>query len=105
RQWGLDALYCSPFLRSLETARPIAEAARVAARIRADLFEQGGCYSGYEIDKRRGEPGRGRKQLMQEYPGWEIDATIGDHGWWGREYESVEEAAERAARVARWLSD
>ena len=96
-------LYCSPFTRSLETMRPIAQALQMSVSVRADLFEQGGCYSGFEPGCERGEPGLSRSQIAARYPGWQIDTAIGEDGWWGRNYESKEEATCRAESVARWM--
>ncbi|RMF44553.1 MAG: histidine phosphatase family protein [Planctomycetota bacterium] len=100
---AIDRLYCSPFRRSLETTRPIADRLGIRPSIRADIFEQGGCYSGYQVGQRRGEPGLGAVHLQQEYPGWEIDSRIDSAGWWNRPYESREQAIRRAASVRRWL--
>ncbi len=97
-------LYCSPFLRSLETMRPLADAKQLPVRVRGDLFELGGCYSGHEEGKQRGEPGMGRSQLLAGYPYWEIDELITDNGWWGRGYETLEQGSLRASRVERWLA-
>jgi 2,3-bisphosphoglycerate-dependent phosphoglycerate mutase len=100
----VDYLYCSPFLRALETARPISESKNMPVHVRADLFEQGGCYSGHEPGAERGEPGLGRSALAARYPGWHLDETISETGWWGRDYETQQQAEHRAAVVARWLS-
>jgi 2,3-bisphosphoglycerate-dependent phosphoglycerate mutase len=97
-------LYCSPFLRSLETMRPLANARPLPVRVRSDLFELGGCYSGYEPGRERGEPGLGRSHLMQAYPTWDIDELIQDAGWWGREYETLHQGRLRAAAVVQWLA-
>lgn len=97
-------LYCSPFLRSLETTRPIANQLSKVPLIRNDLFEQGGCYSGHIPGQQRGEPGMGRGELTRRYPGWTIDSRIDDSGWWGRPYESSEQARQRARQVAAWLA-
>lgn len=96
-------LYCSPFLRSLETTQAIASQLSKVPCIRHDLFEQGGCYSGYIDGQERGEPGMGRSELMQRYPGWIVDQRISDQGWWGRPYESQQQAEQRAKQVALWL--
>lgn len=105
REVAIDHLYCSPFLRALETARPIAAVQQIMARIHADVFEQGGCYSGHRSGEERGEPGLGRSQLLAAYPGWEVDAAIEELGWWGREYENLSQATLRARRVAKWLTE
>ncbi len=101
---SVDHLYCSPFLRALETARPIALTKNLAVRVRADLFEQGGCYSGHEPGAERGEPGLGKSALRQQYPGWHIDESIPETGWWGREFETLAQARQRATQVANWLA-
>ncbi len=99
----IERLYCSPFLRSLETTRPIAQATGLAVNVRADIFEQGGCYSGYDRVGKRGEPGMGRRQLATNYAGWHIDDAIEDTGWWNRDFETPAAAWQRAQAVARWL--
>lgn len=100
----VDFLYCSPFLRALETARPLAEIKQLPVRVRADLFELGGCYSGHEVGKKRGEPGLGLSQLRAGYPNWQIDTSIAETGWWGRDFETRDEGRARAHAVAQWLS-
>lgn len=96
-------LYCSPFLRSLETTQAIAETAQLTPIIRADIFEQGGCYSGHLPGQKKGEPGMGAKELQRRFPGWSVDARIGDSGWWGQEYESEQQAKQRAGNVLNWI--
>ena len=103
QQFEITHVYCSPFLRALETARPIAELKQLAVHIRCDIFEQGGCYSGYLEVGRRGEPGMGLSELRRKYPGWHVDPAIGETGWWGRDYEDWEQARIRAERVAAWI--
>lgn len=101
---GVTHIYCSPFLRSLETARPIAESIGLWPMVRPDLFEQGGCYSGHELGKKRGEPGMSRAELEERYPNWFIDISIHEQGWWfGRQFETDEEVGSRADRVVEWL--
>lgn len=100
----VDFLYCSPFLRALETARPLAEIKQISVRVRADIFELGGCYSGHEVGRKRGEAGLGLSQLRANYPTWEIDTSIAETGWWGRDFETWEQGRARAATVARWLT-
>lgn len=97
-------LYCSPFLRALETTAPIARETRLTPKVRADIFEVGGCYSGYLAIGRKGEPGMGAEQIKQGYPGWHVDEAISNSGWWGRPYETADQAQIRAASVASWLA-
>jgi broad specificity phosphatase PhoE len=101
--YAIRRLYCSPFLRSLETTRLVAMATGVSGSIHSELFEQGGCYSGHIPGQEKGEPGLGRSQIADRYPGWQIDDRIQETGWWGRPYESRSQAIERAKRVRVWL--
>ena len=96
-------LYCSPFLRTLQTVVPVVERTGIQPRIRQDLFEQGGCYSGHEIGKRTPEKGLPRSKIRSLYPGWQIDERIGEMGWNQLEYyETIELARERARGVRKW---
>ncbi len=103
RTQQLDYLYCSPFLRSLETTRPIADSLRVQPFVWSELCEQGGCYEGHEIGKKRGVAGMSRRELEARYPGWQLHETTGKDGWWDRPYETIEEARQRAKRVVAWM--
>ncbi len=111
KRFPVTQLYCSPFRRSLETALPCSTTLNLPATIQSDIYEQGGCYSGYLHGQLRGEPGMNRDELSLHYPGWQICETIGPHGWnHGREYETEQQAIHRAERVAhrlthRWLPD
>ncbi|MEO8269346.1 MAG: histidine phosphatase family protein, partial [Aureliella sp.] len=84
--------------------RPLAELRQLPVCVRANLFELGGCYSGHEAGCERGEPGMGQNQLRSGYPTWDIDSSISEAGWWGREYETWEQGRARAASVAQWLA-
>jgi 2,3-bisphosphoglycerate-dependent phosphoglycerate mutase len=97
-------LYCSPFLRALETIKPLAQALNLGVSVNALNFERGGCYSGWTQENMRGESGLGREQLERDYPGWRIDSAISMAGWWGRARETDEECAARALSVAEWIT-
>ncbi len=102
----IGELYCSPFKRSLDTTLPISRRLGLLPTIRADIYEQGGCYSGYEVGKKRGEPGMCCRTLAELYPQWIIDSRITDRGWNAdRDYESFHEVQQRAKEVFQWLTD
>ncbi len=102
----IGELYCSPFKRSLDTTRPVSQRLKLRPTIRADIYEQGGCYSGYEPGKLRGEPGMCCNVLGQLYPEWIIDPLIGPRGWnVDRHYETYEEVVKRARNVRHWLTN
>ena len=97
-------LYCSPFLRSLETTRWIAERSSVLPIVRQDIYEQGGCHRGYQPGMRFAVPGMNRQTLEGKYPQWKLDERITELGWYDLDhYETEEEAKERAKRVRVWF--
>jgi 2,3-bisphosphoglycerate-dependent phosphoglycerate mutase len=98
-----SVLYCSPFLRSLETTRPIVEQTGLTPIVRQDIYEQGGCHSGYQPGKRIAQRGMGRVALATKYVGWQLDERINVDGWYDRaDYETQEEARRRAHHVKEW---
>jgi 2,3-bisphosphoglycerate-dependent phosphoglycerate mutase len=97
-------LYCSPFLRSLETARPISRVTGLTPIVRQDLYEQGGCHRGHLPGKRVAERGMGREEISGRYSGWILDPRLGSDGWYDLDhYETEDEARVRAGRVKRWF--
>jgi len=97
-------LYCSAFRRALETTRPIAESTGLQPIIRQDIFEWGGCYEGYIPGKIKPSPGMNRNEIASQFPDWQIDARIGDSGWYTEPIlETTELAIKRSRVVSRWL--
>lgn len=97
-------LYCSPFLRSLETTRPVAEATGLNPIVRQDIYEQGGCHRGYLPNPRIPEPGMSRETLTERYANWKLDERIDSTGWFDLDhYETRQEANQRARCVMNWL--
>jgi 2,3-bisphosphoglycerate-dependent phosphoglycerate mutase len=97
-------LYTSPFLRTLQTTAPMADALGIVPSVKADLYEQGGCYRGYRINDRTPEPGLNRSGIQSLHPNWIIDPSIDELGWNKHtSYEHLEEARARANRVSNWL--
>jgi len=96
-------VYCSPFLRSLETTRWAVHHLNTLPIVRQDIYEQGGCHSGFEPGRRTAQLGMNRSKLVQRYAGWHLDDRIDDRGWYDLDhYETADEARERAMRVRRW---
>ncbi len=96
-------VYCSPFLRSLETTRWAVSQINTIPIVRQDIYEQGGCHSGHEPGRRAAHSGMNRTDLAQRYAGWHLDDRIHDKGWYDLDhYETLEEARSRASRVRRW---
>ena len=100
----IDFLYCSGFLRSLQTAAPLAARTGLRPYVHSLLFESKGCYSGHLEGQLQPESGLGRGQIADQFGPWEIDPDISEHGWHhNRSIETDEELGERAAAVARWM--
>ena len=100
----VDFLYCSGFLRSLQTAAPLALRIGLRPYVHSLLFEFKGCYSGHLEGQLRPESGLGRGQINERFGPWEIDPDISEHGWHhNRSIETDLELGERAAAVAQWM--
>ena len=104
-RYGITHLYCSPMLRTLQTAKPAVAALGLKPKIWIDIHEHGGMFVG---NPRTGEdfishPGLTREEIMREYPDYELHEGISDEGWWKMGYEELEDCYARAIRVARQL--
>jgi 2,3-bisphosphoglycerate-dependent phosphoglycerate mutase len=98
------ALICSGFRRALDTTRPIAHKLNLQPKVRWDLFEQGGCYTGYLPEKKSPASGMGKSEICKTYGDWDVDDRISDHGWYhGYTLESDQQARARAQDVATWV--
>jgi 2,3-bisphosphoglycerate-dependent phosphoglycerate mutase len=98
-------VFTSPFLRTLQTTAPLVDLLGITPFVKADLYEQGGCYQGYRIDERSAHPGMGRSDIQRLHPNWQIDPAIEESGWNKlKHYESLVQARQRALGVANWLS-
>ena len=63
-----DRLYCSPMIRAMQTARPIARALGVPYEVWVEIHEIGGIY--LDRDGRKvGYAGQTRSQLLHRFPG------------------------------------
>lgn len=101
-----SVLYCSPFQRSLQTTYWIVNKTGLVPFVQQDLYEQGGCHSGFEPGKRVAQPGLTRVQLQERFPGWKYDQRITQHGWYDRNhYETPHEARTRAEQVRHWFEN
>ena len=102
----IGLIYCSGFLRAIETTVPLTIATGLPAYVHGQLYEVKGCFSGYIESQLVSEPGLGRSAIQERYSHWEIDPTIDDRGWnYNRSVETEEEADARADSVASWLKD
>jgi 2,3-bisphosphoglycerate-dependent phosphoglycerate mutase len=103
--YGFTHLYCSPMLRSLQTAEPVARTLGLRPEVWVDIHEHGGIFTG---NPRTGEgltvrPGLSRQQVLERFPEYTVPDAITGTGWWNRDYEDMPACLARAMRVARIL--
>ncbi len=100
RDLGLTKLISSPFFRTLLTAEQVHLATGLAAEVRPDWYEAGGCFSDYRPGKMKAQPGMSRSEISDRFTTFSVDETIDQNGWYEKpERESYTEARERAARL------
>ncbi len=102
-----DVLITSPFLRTLQTTRPIIERNPQTVFVWHDVFERGGCYSGFGHSA-VGAAGMGRAAIEGFFGECKcvVDDTIGEQGWWfGRNRETDSEAECRVDSLADRIVD
>ncbi|XZE22059.1 histidine phosphatase family protein [Pirellulaceae bacterium SH449] len=98
-----DIVYCSPFLRTIQTLQPAAKSAGLTPIIHPEIFEQGGCYSGHLVGQRKPSPGMSRDEIAELCPDWSIHPDVSEQGWNRMTaYETITEARVRARRVRSW---
>ncbi len=98
---GLDSLYCSPMLRALQTARPIAGALGAAAEVWVDIHEVGGIWQAGKGDLH----GMTRGEIRSGFPGVGLPDGIGEKGWWSGGQETKHAGRGRAMGVAQELRE
>lgn len=103
--YGITHLYCSPMLRTLQTANPTVKALGIRPTIWNDIHEHGGMFAG---DPHTGEnflnyAGLTRMDFMRDYPDYQLNDAILEDGWWKDGYEDIAGCFARAIRVAREL--
>lgn len=103
--YGITHVYCSPMLRTLQTAQPVAAALGVPVEVWVDIHEHGGMFLG---NPRTGEGlvihgGMARLEIEASFPGYALPAAITEAGWWTQGYEDMPGCFARAIRVARTL--
>ena len=104
----LDHIYCSPMLRTLQTAQPIGRALARAPEVWVDIHEWGGIFLDHGDERGVvGYPGMSRSDIEERFEGYVVPATIGEDGWWDPSLgqEQVAAAHGRALGVAEALWD
>jgi broad specificity phosphatase PhoE len=103
--YHLTHLYCSPMLRTLQTAQPVVAALGLRPQVWIEIHEHGGLFRG---NPRNGSelvihPGLTRTAIAANFPEYELPETISEEGWWASGYEDMPGCYARAMRVARDL--
>jgi broad specificity phosphatase PhoE len=104
--FAITKLYCSPMLRTLQTALPISKALGLKPEVWVDIHEHGGIYLDYQDERGVvGFPGLTRAEVMAGFPDYALPDTITDKGWWNPTLgeEDLAAAQARAIRVAAAL--
>ena len=99
--YGIQRLFCSAMLRTLQTTQPIARTLGLTPEIWLDVHEECGIWLD-EGDCRGpvGHSGLTRSEIEVQFPGFVSPDGIGENGWWNRPKETYGEMIERAKRVA-----
>ena len=101
-EYHIARLFCSAMLRTLQTTAPIAEALGLQPEIWLDVHEEGGIWRD-DGNGPVGHAGLTRRDIETQFPGFAIPDGVNAAGWWRRPKETIEEARDRALRVARSL--
>jgi len=101
---GNTFLYCSLYLRAIETGFYLANAMNIPLRGYIDIHENGGVF---RIDQLTGEyigtSGKSRSYLQKHYPSLQLPPGLGEEGWWNKPFEERPERRARAKRVLDFL--
>ncbi len=106
RGYGFTRLYCSPMLRTMQTALPISKALGLKPELWMDIHEHGGIFQG---DPQKGTVvdcfGLTRQEMLAQFPDYVLGDEVTDKGWWPGGYEEMEGCYQRAHRVAEQLCE
>jgi probable phosphoglycerate mutase len=92
---SIDEIHVSPFRRTLETARPLAEALEVEPRVKTDIYEVGGVH----VDG-VGQGGMTKSEMLKEFPTYKLTEDVTDEGWYSlAKKETREQGRSRVEQV------
>ena len=100
--YDITRIYCSPMLRTMQTAQPIARALNINPEVMMDIYEHGGCFLGDPSQPKTvvNYPGLSRSKMQERFPGYVLPEAITEDGWWKKGYEDTEACYARAMRVS-----
>jgi broad specificity phosphatase PhoE len=99
--YGITRIICSPMLRAMQTAQPIARSLGLQPEVMVSIHEHGGIFKG---DPRRpesvtGHPGMTRSEIVAQFPDYVLPDEISETGWWRDGFEDMPGCYARAART------
>lgn len=107
RGYALTRLFCSPMLRTLQTALPVSQATGLKPQVWVAIHEQGGIFRGNPRNGGEvvGFPGLTRREIAKQFPGYVLPREMRDEGWWFDGYEDAAGCQRRAVQVAETLHE
>jgi 2,3-bisphosphoglycerate-dependent phosphoglycerate mutase len=106
--FGITKLYCSPMLRTLQTAQPISKALGLKPEVWIEIHEHGGIFLDFRDERGVvGYPGLSRSEILKDFADYSLPETLQENGWWDamQGEEAITGAQARAIKVAAALRE
>ena len=87
---GITRLYCSPMLRTLQTATIISEFLNLDPHVYVGLHEWGGVWGGQSFEEKAVLPGLKRSEMREVCANVVLPEDVTDDGWCFIEWESID---------------
>ena len=100
RDEGITTLYCSPMLRTLQTAQIIGEALDLSPHVFLGLHEWDGVWEPRADGDSVQLPGLSRNEMSAQFPGFVLPDDLTDRGWWFHDWEGDQAMLDLAHRNA-----
>ena len=90
REKGIRRLYCSPMLRTLQTATIIGEHLDLHPHVFVGLHEWGGVWGGPSFEEKAVLPGLKRSEMREVCANVVLPEDVTDDGWCFIEWDSID---------------
>ncbi len=87
---GITRLYCSPTLRTLQTAQIIGDTLELPPHVFVGLHEWGGVFEEGGEQGTVQLPGLTRSEMREICPNVVLPEDVTENGWWFHEWEGIE---------------
>lgn len=103
--YGITRIFCSPMLRAMQTAQPIANALDIQPEVMMSIHEHGGIFQGDPRDPASiaNHPGMTRSEIAARFPGYKLPDEVTEEGWWSGGFEDMPGCYARAVRTVLTL--